>query len=111
MFARYHGVMKFSRTVSTGLFVAAFVLSATAAFAYPGAQFANRAKVSIGQARSIALKAAHGKIVSEELEKEKGGSGLRYTFDIKVGAKTVEIGVDAQSGKLLENSTEGSKPD
>jgi hypothetical protein len=47
----------------------------------------------------------------EELEKEKGGSGLRYSFDIKIGGVTHEVGVDAKSGKLLENSAEGPQAD
>ncbi len=103
--------MKYSKIVSSGLFAAIFALSATAVYAYPGAQYAKNAKVTIVQARAIALQAAHGKIMTEELEKEKGGTGLRYTFDIKVGAKTVEVGVDAKTGKVLENAPEGSKPD
>jgi peptidase YpeB-like protein len=60
--------------------------------------------VTIGQARSIALKAGPGTIKSEELEKEKGGSGLRYSFGIKNGNATYEVGVDAQSGDVLENT-------
>jgi hypothetical protein len=47
----------------------------------------------------------------EELEKEKGGSGLRYSFDIKHGGVTHEVGVDAKTGKLLENSVEGRHAD
>ncbi len=49
------------------------------------------------------MKAHPGKITDEELEKEKGGTGLRYSFDIKRGAVTQEVGVDAQTGKVLEN--------
>jgi hypothetical protein len=45
------------------------------------------------------------------LEKEKGGSGLRYSFDIKRGAVVHEVGVDAQTGAVLENAKEGSHPD
>ena len=47
----------------------------------------------------------------EELEKEKGGSGLRYSFDVKSGNATYEVGVDAVTGKVLENSKEGRHPD
>lgn len=65
----------------------------------------------IQAARDIALKARPGKITDEELEKEKGGSGLRYSFDIKVDSKTYEVGVDAVTGKLLENKREGKHPD
>jgi uncharacterized membrane protein YkoI len=45
------------------------------------------------------------------LEKEAGGSGLRYSFDIKKGASTYEVGIDAQTGAILENAPEGKKPD
>jgi uncharacterized membrane protein YkoI len=79
--------------------------------AYTGEKLAKLAKVSIEQAREIALKAHPGTITDEELEKERGGSGLRYSFDIKDGAKTYEVGVDAKSGKVLEHAAEGSNPD
>jgi uncharacterized membrane protein YkoI len=46
-----------------------------------------------------------------ELERENGGSGLRYSFDIQNGSKTQEVGVDAQTGEVLENAPEGSHPD
>jgi uncharacterized membrane protein YkoI len=45
------------------------------------------------------------------LEKERGGSGLRYSFDIKNGKITHEVGVDAKTGKVLENSVEGAHHD
>lgn len=69
-----------------------------------GAQYLKQAKVTLKQARATALKTMHGKIVSEELEKEKGGSGLRYSFDIKKGTVMHEVGVDAKTGKVLESS-------
>lgn len=80
-------------------------------YAYTGEELAKHAKLSLFEARKIALKAHPGKIVDEELEKESGGSGLRYSFDIKQGAKTYEVGVDAKTGKVLENASEGKKPD
>ena len=80
-------------------------------FAYNGQQLAGKAKITIEQARAIALKAHPGKISDEELEKEKGGSGLRYSFDIQNGKATQEVGVDAKTGKLLENALEGPNPD
>ena len=82
----------------------------TSAFAYTGQELAGKAKITIDQARSIALKARPGTITDEELEKEKGGSGLRYSFDVKSGNVVYEVGVDAQTGKVLENS-EGPHPD
>jgi uncharacterized membrane protein YkoI len=37
--------------------------------------------------------------------------GLRYSFDIKAGSHTYEVGVDAVTGKVLENGSEGKNPD
>jgi uncharacterized membrane protein YkoI len=85
--------------------------SAHPASAYTGQELAKDAKISIQQARTIALKAHPGKITDQELEKERGGSGLRYSFDIKRGAVTQEVGVDAMTGRVLENKKEGPNPD
>jgi uncharacterized membrane protein YkoI len=79
--------------------------------AYTGEELAKYAKVTLPQARAIALKAFPGKITDQELEKEEGGSGLRYSFDIKNGGVIHEIGVDAKTGELLENSAEGPQAD
>lgn len=81
------------------------------AMAYTGQKLEKEAKVSIADARSIALKAHAGKITDEELEREEGGSGLRYSFDIKNGRSTQEVGVDAMTGRVLENAEEGKNPD
>lgn len=74
-------------------------------------ELAGQAKVQLPQARDIALKTFPGKIVKEELEQEKGGSGLRYSFDISSGKITHEVGVDAKTGEILENSVEGDNDD
>ena len=92
----------------SGLFLMA---SAANAFAYTGQNLAGEAKISLEQARVIALKAHPGTITDEELEQEKGGSGLRYSFDILNGKVTQEVGVDAKTGKLLENAPEGPNAD
>jgi uncharacterized membrane protein YkoI len=85
--------------------------TSTGAFAYAGEALSANAKITIQDARSIALKARPGTITDEELEKEKGGSGLRYSFDIMSGKITYEVGVDAVTGKVLENAKEGRNPD
>ncbi len=47
-----------------------------------------------------------------ELENEAGGSGLRYSFDIKAqDGATHEVGIDAANDKILENTVEGANPD
>ena len=77
------------------------MMATLTAMAYTGQELASQAKVSITEARAIALKAHPGKITDEELE--NGKSGLRYSFDIKGGTVTQEISVDAQTGKVLQN--------
>lgn len=70
------------------------------------------AKVSLAQARATAVAARPGTITDQELEREGGGTGLRYSFDIKSRAgKTFEVGVDARTGKVLENDAEGPHAD
>ena len=83
---------------------ALLLAAAVPAFAYSGEALASKAKVQITEARAIALKAHPGTIADEELEQEHGG--LRYSFDIRNGAAVQEVGVDAQTGAVLEN-----KPD
>jgi uncharacterized membrane protein YkoI len=78
----------------------------TAASSYKGEALATRAKISLPEARAIALSVHSGEVVDEELERERGGSGLRYSFDIKNGPVTHEVGVDAKTGRVLENSVE-----
>jgi uncharacterized membrane protein YkoI len=63
-------------------------------------------KISEAQAKAIALKKAPGKIVESDFEKENGG--WRYSFDIRQGKRIHEIGVDAYSGKIVEDSYEAA---
>ena len=100
------------------LSIAALVLGPTAVWAadapaktYVGHELAGRAHVKLAQAQAIALRARPGQITDRELEKEAGGSGLRWSFDIKASGKTYEVGVDAADGKVLENVAEGAHPD
>jgi uncharacterized membrane protein YkoI len=89
----------------------ALAMTAASAFAYTGQKYSGEAKFTMEQARSIALKVHPGKITDEELEREKGGSGLRYSFDIRHDKVTQEVGVDAKTGDVLENDPEGPNPD
>lgn len=91
-------------TSSLALSVAAFSVMAGNT-----GKLAAKAHVSMTEARAIALKTSPGKIVKEELEKESGGSGLRYSFDISAGGVVHEIGVDARDGKVLENSIDNGR--
>jgi uncharacterized membrane protein YkoI len=62
-------------------------------------------KVSMKHARAMALKLAPGRIISSEYEKE--GGVWRYSFDIQQKGHIQEIGIDAMTGKVVENSNEG----
>lgn len=101
----------------TSMLIAATLLAATSgAVAAPhgglkGTKYASQARVSLATARATALKARPGTITDQELEREGGGSGLRYSFDIKAGGKVYEVGVDARTGAVLEDAAEGPHPD
>ena len=99
---------------ASSLSLVAAAMSTTAISApshFNGAKLLPLAKVTLAQARKTALVAHPGVITDQELEKEGGGIGLRYSFDIKANGKTFEVGVDARTGKVLENKVEGPHPD
>jgi uncharacterized membrane protein YkoI len=63
---------------------------------------AEKPKITMEQARAIALKKAPGKVKTEELEKEHGK--LIYSFDIATETKSksiTEVNVDALNGKIV----------
>ncbi|OIQ89831.1 peptidase propeptide and YPEB domain protein [mine drainage metagenome] len=101
------------RNIISASLLALGVLGASAsAWAFDGQPFAKEAKLSLEQARVTALKQVPGgTIADEELEREPGGSGLRYSFDIKAGKTVHEVGVDAKTGSVLENSVESANAD
>lgn len=75
--------------------------------AFTGEKYSSQAEVSMQQARDIAQQQVpSGKIVKEELEKEAGGTGLRYSFDIQKKGAVNEVGVDAKTGEVLESTIE-----
>lgn len=102
---------KFLYLGAIAVFVATGAIAAPAGHGLKGANLASRAKVTLAVARAKALEARPGTITDQELEKEKGGSGLRYSFDIKSHGKPFEVGVDAVTGQVLENSVEGPHAD
>ncbi|MGA8010268.1 MAG: PepSY domain-containing protein [Thiomonas sp.] len=104
--------MKLNKSFLAASAIALGLGTAVTAHAFDGQQYTKDAKITLEQARAIALKTIPGAaITAEELEQEKGGSGLRYSFDVKVGQTEREIGVDAKTGAVLENSVEGPNKD
>ena len=80
--------------------IAAFIAAAALAAGSFAATTAAKPKITMDQARAIALKKAPGKVKSAELENEKGK--LIYSFDIATSAKAItEVNVDALNGKIV----------
>ena len=86
------------------LFLSGAAIAANVPASLKGHALAGEARIGLGKARAIALKARPGSITDQELEKE--GGGLRYSFDIRSAGRTYEVGVDANTGAVLENGRE-----
>lgn len=99
-----------SRNGSAIALTMTMILASASAFAAEVDQLAAQAKITMTEARSIALKTFPGRIASAELEQEQGGSGLRYSFDIQKGDTWHEVGVDAKTGRVLEDRKESPNP-
>lgn len=83
------------KSIATFLAAAAMAVSTFAA-----TTTATKPKITMSQARAIALKKAPGKIKSAELENEHGK--LIYSFDIATSAKAItEVNVDALNGNIV----------
>lgn len=62
-------------------------------------------RISKTSAQAKALKIAPGTIISGEYERE--GHGWRWSFDIQQNGHVQEIGIDAVTGAVVENKSEG----
>jgi uncharacterized membrane protein YkoI len=64
-------------------------------------KYAKQAKITMDEAKAIALKAKNGTISDQELEKKKGR--ILYSFDVRTAdGKVFDIEVDAKTGKVLK---------
>ncbi|MGY4398914.1 putative membrane protein YkoI [Sphingomonas sp. UYAg733] len=88
------------KTIPMSLAAIALIGTAPPAFAAKVA----KPKITMAQARTIALKRAPGRIKDAEYEFEKGG--WRYSFDILQGKRIHEIGVNAMTGTIVEDAFE-----
>ncbi len=80
--------------------------------AYTGEKLAKGAKVSIEQRPHHRSANEGGSDHRRRIgDARKVAAVLRYSFDIKSDGATFEVGVDAQTGKVLENKKEGPHPD
>jgi uncharacterized membrane protein YkoI len=65
------------------------------------AKYAKEAKITMEQAKEIALKRVPGTITDQDLEKERGK--LMYSFDIRdANGKVFDVEIDAKTGKVLK---------
>lgn len=88
--------------------VAASISSIAAFPALAANTVGSQPKITMSEARAIAVKTFPGKIVKGELERE--GGGLRYSFDMRQGNQWREVGVDAMTGRIVENTRERPNP-
>jgi hypothetical protein len=80
--------------------IAAFLAAAALTVTSFAATTAQKPKITMDQARAIALKKAPGKVKSAELENEHGK--LIYSFDIVTSATAItEVNVDAMNGNIV----------
>ena len=70
------------------------------------AQSKPKPKISMEQAKQIALQKENGTVKSSELEKEHGR--WIYSLDISTPSGIREVNVDANTGKIVEDSKETS---
>ena len=64
-------------------------------------------KLTMADARKVALGVENGKIKSQELEKEHGRQ--IYSFDIARPDGVHEVNIDAMTGALIEDKVESAK--
>ena len=64
------------------------------------AKLLKQAQITMEQARAAALLRVDGKVLKEEIEKERGR--LQYTFDICKEGKLYDVEVDAKTGQVLQ---------
>lgn len=91
--------------MSKSLRILTFVAILGASGVATAAEKAPTPRVSMAAAKAMALKLAPGKIISSEYERE--GGAWRYSFDIQQAGHVQEIGIDGQTGKVVENKSEG----
>lgn len=84
--------------------LAAVTLITTGSLAIAATE-APKPRISMAAAKEQALKLAPGKLISSEYEKEAGA--WRYSFDIRQRGHVQEVGIDGETGKVVENKSEG----
>ncbi len=100
--------MKYRKTIITFGLATSVCLVGAAVSAFAASTASSQPKITMTEARTIALKTFPGEIVKAELEHE--GGGLRYSFDMRQGKQWREVGVDAMTGRIVENSREHPYP-
>ena len=94
-----------------GMAVLGLLAATASAAAYTDQRPAPQPTISMDEARGIALKAFSGIAGDAKLEHKKGGSSLRYSFDVRQhshedGTVWEEVDVDANTGKVVETKPE-----
>lgn len=73
-------------------------------------KYSKQAKITMAQAKEIALKKVPGTITEEDLEMERGR--LQYAFDIKdANGKVYDVEIDAKTGEILKAAEDNEDDD
>ncbi len=72
-------------------------------------KYAAEAKITMTEARAIALKRIPGTILDEELEKENGR--LQYALDVCKDGKIYDVEIDAKTGAVLQAALDDDDDD
>ena len=100
---------KFDRCALTvfALSVSSMAYAGDGAGTYSGYELSKDAQFTMDEASIIALKMhPRGVITERSLERVTGGTNLRYLFDVKAEATTFQVGVDANTGDVIEDLRE-----
>ncbi|MDT4898904.1 MAG: hypothetical protein QOH25_3981 [Acidobacteriota bacterium] len=97
-----------SVALGAGAFAATMTVGTRSGQDNKQARLAKQAKITMEQAREIALKRAPGTIEEGELEKEHGK--LVYSFDIRNSQGTItEVQVNAKNGSIVSVEEENAQ--
>lgn len=101
-------ILLLNATLSAGMFALPLTVKTLSGQDNNQAKLAKQAKITMEQAREIALKRAPGTIEEEELEKEHGK--LVYSFDIRNSQGTItEVQVNAKDGSIVSVEEEDAE--
>lgn len=105
--------MRFAKSALTifALAVSPMAYAGGGAGTYSGYEMSKDAQITMDEASAIALKQHPlGVITQRQLERITGGTGLRYSFNVKAEATNFQVAVDANTGDVIEDRLDVPNP-